>query len=412
MSEITKNKIISAVDKVAFFFFAALIFFLPISKAAIESIFGFIFLCFLIKAVVKRPPLREIKAFFKNSINLAVLIFYILIGISAATSGSLFAKSLGAWFFKWGEGVLLFYFAQVFLNRRKILMLGYVFVFSAALISIDGIYQRIWGVDFIRGFEISFQKIYNFYAIRATFDHYNDFATYCIVAFFIVCAALIKTRKALFKIALAVTSLLLISNTILTFSRGAWVALFAAMIVVALFSNNRKLQVSVLIFVLIFAIFSFLTPAIKDRIMHILDKGGDEGRFGLWHSAFLMFKDAPFFGKGTGLFMDYIGKYSTTAGQYAHNCYVQLLAETGFFGLGSFLCMLAIVVIKGLKKMRFQPDIIFTGLFGALLAFLLHSFFDTQLFTLKLSILFWLLLSFVTIFLKEDSSSDLGLSNT
>jgi hypothetical protein len=60
--------------------------------------------------------------------------------------------------------------------------------------------------------------------------------------------------------------------------------------------------------------------------------------------------------------------------------------------------------------MKKKIDYIITGLFWGFLAFLFHSFFDTHLYSLKLSILFWLLASFLAIYVIKDSRG--GLANS
>lgn len=397
-----KEKIISIIDKAAFFFFGVLVFFLPISKAAIESVFGFIFLCFILRSIFERPTLKSIKSFFKNKINLAVLIFYICIGLSALASAQpLLGKSLGAWFFKWGEGVLLFYFAQVFLTKKKLKVLLTVMAASAFLVCIDGLYQKTTGVDFMRGFGLLTPRGEKFAAVRATFSHYNDFATYLIVMFFVCFGLVIDIKKVWVRISVSLICVLIISNIVLTFSRGAWVSFLAVFVFLGFFFKDKKIRVVFLIFLFLFIIGIIGPPFLRERFLRILGSGADEGRFGLWKSSFMMFKSSPLLGKGLGLFMDYIHEYSTVKGQYAHNCYIQILAETGLLGLLSFLWVISLVLIKGLKKIYRDFEYIFMGLFAGLLAFLAHSFFDTQLYSLQLSILFWVMLSFVTIFLSK-----------
>src|SRR3989338_4051853 len=180
LSGLQKEKIVSFIDKAAVFFFAALIFFLPISNAVIESCFGLIYLSFIARCIFKKPSLEAIKIFFRNRINLSLLVFYIAIGLSMFVSGPLFKKSFHAWFFKWGEGFLLFYFAQVFLNKKQIKFLIGLFLYSALLINIDGLYQVIEGISFIRNYPMLSHN--NISASTATFSHYNDFATYLAVS--------------------------------------------------------------------------------------------------------------------------------------------------------------------------------------------------------------------------------------
>jgi putative inorganic carbon (hco3(-)) transporter len=94
--------------------------------------------------------------------------------------------------------------------------------------------------------------------------------------------------------------------------------------------------------------------------------------------------------------MDFFRQYSSTLIiQYAHNCYLQILAETGLIGLMTFLWFLFELIRNGYKKIKTNNDLISLGLFTGFLAFLIHMFFDTQMYSLKLSMLFWILAAFL-----------------
>src|SRR3989338_6714325 len=237
LSGLQKEKIVSFIDKAAVFFFAALIFFLPISNAVIESCFGLIYLSFIARCIFKKPSLEAIKIFFRNRINLSLLVFYIAIGLSMFVSGPLFKKSFHAWFFKWGEGFLLFYFAQVFIKKQHIKPLIIVFLCSSFLVSLDGIYQKAIGQDFIRNFKLS--QI-NSRAPRATFSHYNDFAAYLAVVVFILFGLLATIKKLLPRLALFSLFLLIFANLFITYSRGAWLSLIIVGILLMMFFTTRK----------------------------------------------------------------------------------------------------------------------------------------------------------------------------
>jgi len=395
MKKEIRQRLIDIIDKVAFFFFAILVFFLPISNAAVESSFGFIFFMFMIRMFLRRPTWKEKLIFFKNRINLSLLIFYICIGLSLAVSGSFFKKSFHAWFFKWGEGVLLFYFAQIFLKNKHVKILLKVFIFSTFIICIDGLYQKISGVDFIRGFELIRQE--NFTAIRASFNYYNDFASFIVAMFFINWGILFYAKKLWLRLFLMCLSLLIIVNLFFTYSRGGWISFLAVYLFLTLISIDRKKKILLISFMIIFILGIISIPSLRERFLFIIKKGGDAGRFEIWKVAILMFKNSPFLGKGIGTFMEYLPKYSNLGSQYTHNCYLQILAETGLLGLISFLWFLQEIIMGCYKKLIKNSDFLLLGIFLGFLAFLIHSFFDTQLYSLKLSILFWILASFLDI---------------
>ncbi len=78
---------------------------------------------------------------------------------------------------------------------------------------------------------------------------------------------------------------------------------------------------------------------------------------------------------------------------YAHNCYLQMAAETGIFGLLIFLWFVA-ALLKGavFKVLKFKDKFLkatLIGIVGGILAYLVHSFVDTHLYSLPLAVLFW-----------------------
>jgi len=116
-----------------------------------------------------------------------------------------------------------------------------------------------------------------------------------------------------------------------------------------------------------------------------------------------MIKERPLFGHGLSTFMGNFPKYGKgyyylTQGiiPYAHNCYLQIAAETGIVGLASFLCLIGtffthtIISLKKIKN-RFYHAVL-SGISAGIIVTLVHSAVDTNLYSLQLSVLFWLML--------------------
>jgi len=395
---------LNLVDKAAFFFFAVMIFFLPTSNAAVEVSLGFIFICFIVKSYLTKATLKDFLKFFKERINLSLLLFFLLIGLSLFFSGPLIEKSLRAWIGKWGQCVLLFFLAQALLKKSDIRKLLYVLAFSAFLICVDGIYQRLFGVDFMRGFEGVSKN--NFYAIRATFNSYNDFACFLITTFFICLSLALTTSNQLLKRSLIFLNLLIITNLILTFSRGGWVSFLIVLLVAPFLISKKEKKGKYILIFLSLLFFLLLIPFTRERFLFIFAKGGDADRFRIWDATFAMFKDSPILGNGLGLFMDKVRNYKNVIPQYAHNCYFQMLAETGLVGFLAFFWFLAELADKTVKAMSKKTDAMLFGLFLSLLAFLTHSFFDTHLYSLRLALFFWMIASFTVILTSENSRNN------
>ncbi len=399
---VPREKIVNIIDKCAFFFFIVLVCFLPISNAGVESSFGFIFLCFIVRIILQKPTRQDLKTFFKNRVNFYLLLFYIAIGLSIFASGLLWTRSLKAWITKWGEGILLFYFAQVFLNKKQIKIILLAMIASAFLLGIDGIYQSVTGMDFLRSRPLKTADSGDL-AITGTFHHYNGFASFLGVLIFVTIGFWGYVKKLWQKLPLFLIFLLLSVNVILTFSRGAWISLLITSLFLIIFINDKRTKIFFLLFLIGFICIILGIPSLRERFFTIAKKGGDANRFKIWKVALTIFKESPLLGRGLGSFMKRLPEYININAQYAHNCYLQILAETGLLGFISFMWFLGEIVHKGFRNLKQKYDSLFFGLFFGLLVFLIHSFFDTQLFTLRLSILFWLLASFVTIYISQPS---------
>lgn len=128
-------------------------------------------------------------------------------------------------------------------------------------------------------------------------------------------------------------------------------------------------------------------------------------RSDLWEDSLRMVLDRPNFGYGPNTFMptffDFgrvirgVNHYSMPT--YAHNCFIQLAAEMGLWGLGSFVWILGSLFQKVIGQLSreagdYNLKLFSAGMLGGTVAFLGHSFVDTNLFSLQLSALFWLMI--------------------
>ena len=77
---------------------------------------------------------------------------------------------------------------------------------------------------------------------------------------------------------------------------------------------------------------------------------------------------------------------------YAHNCYLQIWAESGIFSLLAFLLFLGTIFWKGIRSFLKTHNPLTLGLLCGLFAFLIHSFFDTQFYSVAQSFLLWSML--------------------
>ncbi|MFA5156171.1 MAG: O-antigen ligase family protein [Candidatus Omnitrophota bacterium] len=378
------NRLEAISDRVAEYSLYIMVFFIPISIAALESFFGLALVSFAFKKAI-RPDF----SFLKSRTHLFLLLFFLFNAVSALLSGPFFAKSLEALIFKWTEYILIFLIAEDTLcNRQRIRNFAVIFLFSAFLIGIDGIFQRFSGMDFLRH-RVLFVIEGKLPSISASFSHYNSLGAYLTVALPLAVSLMFYSGlKRIFKSGLIIETALLGTCLLMTSSRGSWLGFTSALFfMLFLRSNGRRLLVLFAIFVAAIT----LIQGLRERAILTFQPRGDADRLIMWETALRIIKGTPFFGKGVGTFMDYFHKYTPELYvQYAHNCFLQLWAETGIFGLLSFLLFIGSILTKSAKLAMRTGDALLLGVAGGIFGFLAHSFFDTNLYGVQLSVLFWM----------------------
>jgi putative inorganic carbon (HCO3(-)) transporter len=267
----------------------------------------------------------------------------------------------------------------------------------------DGIFQQVMGYDLFRG------HIYQ-NRMSASFNHYNNFAGYLEVLFPISISLYVFDQKQ-YKLSFSILSALLGYCLIMTLSRGGYFATFVAcnfMLFFCIFKlksvNYRRLTIGLLFFLnalIIFLIIGILKLPLDLIIERLHMQAGGRLHGGIWSYAFSIFKSRPFLGHGPGSFMLIISKLKTNLSPtYAHNCYLQMLAEIGIFGLISFLLIIVIFFKNTIKSIIRKNDFLLLGFLSGILAYLIHSGFDTHLYSMQLSDFFWIILG-LTIAIKR-----------
>jgi O-antigen ligase len=299
-------------------------------------------------------------------------------------------KSLNALFGKWLQylGIYIIVQDSIIYNRKVVKRGISVFLVGAFFVVFSGLSQYFFGIEFLRGRLIASLNSGN-QAITASFNHYNAFGGYLVVVLSLVIALLLNENR--FRPRTAILSALSIFSTLaifLTFSRGSWLAIALAFIFICFFS---KKHIKWLLPIFLIIIVMLLLPVFQERLFLTFKPGGDSDRFRYWLAAIKMIKDHPFLGMGVGTFMANFSNYLPGCSvSYAHNCYLQIWAETGVFSLISFMLFVCSLIYFGVRKFIVSKDFLLLGLLSGVLGFLAHSFFDTNFYSLRLAVLFWI----------------------
>ncbi|MDZ8055359.1 MAG: IctB family putative bicarbonate transporter [Aulosira sp. ZfuVER01] len=224
-----------------------------------------------------------------------------------------------------------------------------------------------------------------------------------------------------FKKALALTALIVNSAClVLTFSRGGWIGLVAAVLtVMALliywwsvqmppFWRTWSLPIILggLIGILVLAVI-FVEP-VRLRVLSIFADRQDSSnnfRRNVWDAVFEMIHDRPILGIGPGhnafnkIYPLYQRpRYSALS---AYSILLEIAVETGFIGLGCFLWLLIVTLNTGymqmrrLRQLRSVEGFWLIGAIASIVGMLAHGTFDTVWFRPEVNSLWWFLVALI-----------------
>ena len=163
---------------------------------------------------------------------------------------------------------------------------------------------------------------------------------------FVVAGAVKSTGKS--RTLLAGAAMIAGIGIILSFSRAAWIAAGAELIMLAWLGLRRRQRLPVM--VLGATCIALLIPTLMARGTSILSihNGSDSGRLAFWGAGIEMIAQRPFLGTGLGTFQDVYptleGVVHTAATPSPHNLLLHIGAECGLPGLCIFIgCVFSIL---------------------------------------------------------------------
>ncbi len=181
----------------------------------------------------------------------------------------------------------------------------------------------------------------------------------------------------------------------LTFSRGGYLGFFSALffvLIVLSFRISRRKKKKVfwggLIVGLLLPFLLLSSNPVSKRIASIFNiyEGSNQGRLAIWEEAFDLFKDNPLLGVGLGAY-SYEIKPSADYREpiYAHNLYLEFLAEIGIpglvFWLGIMFSAFRTLFRKYLKDKNDKLGVISLALSSSLIWFSVHSLFEMPVYS-------------------------------
>jgi probable O-glycosylation ligase (exosortase A-associated) len=146
----------------------------------------------------------------------------------------------------------------------------------------------------------------------------------------------------------------LLHAVLMTYSRGAMVALLAASPVI-FFRGRNKLQLGMAALAIAIVIPSLAGPEIRARFFSLQsyqEEGSARSRFASWDAAFRIALDYPVFGVGVRNANLYSQQYGADMqGRTIHSQFLQVLADNGFPGLLFYVMVIGSVLLS-LRRVR------------------------------------------------------------
>jgi putative inorganic carbon (hco3(-)) transporter len=383
-----------SIDRYIEYCMIAVAFFLPLSLNGTTFFLLLSTALWLVKMVYYRKVLVRSSPFDKL-IGLLVLLSFASVWVSPDKSFSFYNYS-----HLMGRYVLIYYLVihnvhslgQI--KRMVMALLGATF-----LVNFYGYYQYIFGID-ISAMEWVDDAQFPDLKIRvfSTLKNPNLLASF-LVSMIAIAGGLgfyapdKKVKTALLLLVVSCSACLII-----TYSRGAWISLFAVLAAFG-FWHNRKMFWLLLIVPLLVLL---AHNGVLERVLSIANPTDTSStlRLALWESTWSMISDHPLFGIGWGAYYLVYPNYdffilNGTKIFHAHNMYLNIAAEIGIPAFCVFMLFLwrhAHLALKLCKKSG-NPYIVglMLGSVAAIFGLVVSGLTDYTLFNIQMSMLFWLL---------------------
>lgn len=253
------------------------------------------------------------------------------------------------------------YFLLVFVTGRsvkskseldKIIVL---MVFAGVVSAVYGIYQYAQpGENTFYDYSMKAAGGSNAVRVSSTFGNPNFYAEYLVLLIPIAVALFLTSRNPLRKTLAGAAVVLFTGNLILTYTRGSWLAVGGGMALMSVIASAWFIWV----YLISFGLSILFNPGIAARVISISDiaEGTAAFRIRLWNIAMGIIRDHPLVGVGIGNFYEaftgYVFKQPELSVGWvtygAHNSYLTVWAETGIFGIVSFIAVILVSLKLGI----------------------------------------------------------------
>lgn len=391
------KKIFSFLDVIIYWLIILIPFSVTIAPAAAHTFIGMLIFFFVLKKILKKQWL-----FAATVLNLPISLLFLASFLSFKNTISLGDSFHGMLKLLQNVSILLIC-AEEIRNKNHVIKIVASIILGASFASFDAFWQLAFGKDIIRGREVIVNI--GLKRLTASFPTANALGVYLSATVPLVVGLTLFYFKGKAKALMLIVSALVTGALIFTFSRGTGLGFYFALLFICIVRKNKFFITSL---IALFLIFPLVMPKnIKEwaksvhynPIVFLLNAD----RISIYRNSVNMLMHYPILGVGVNTYCANYSKYKlyeppgaeTASSMYAHNSFLQMVCEIGFFGLGIFLWFLYRLFKLGRRAYVSLGDeylkIVCLCVAACLTAFLINGMTETSLYYGRLVMMFWLL---------------------
>lgn len=344
-------------------------------------------------------PLAAYLILRRQKLVFTVALPFLIIFLFVQFLGTLFARNINEAFNELAvfiiEGVAIYVLITNVVRTRQLLRrILWVLLLAGVVLSVVPLYQQVtgnfdnlyggFGQTSERGFRTGEEDLFGEVRqarLAGAIGEQNRFAQVLLMLVplgLFQFWSLSKQAKALRLLTLLAT-VVIFTGVLLTFSRGAAVAIGLMIFIMALMRLIKWRQLAIVLLIMI--LLPLLLPQYGTRLATLttlpnffspdtnVDDGVFESRTTEMVAAFLVFADHPLIGVGPGMFKYYSATYGDQVNpgvlegtRESHNLFLGIAADHGVLGLISFLGIIGVTLYELLRSRKWlaqhQPDLL------------------------------------------------------
>jgi O-antigen ligase len=300
-------------------------------------------------------------------------------------------------------------------NRHWINACAAAFIIPSAVVAFIGIAEYMLGVAPSGWVDVSLYPDITQRAV-SLFQNPNVLGTYLAALFPMSIMLMLPKFPTKVRILGVISTAYIAVAAALTFSRSAWIAIFAGAIIFAVMVSPRGLLLILPAAVAVVSIALIFPDTVGIRLLNFISQSDSANnyRLAVWNSSWDLLSDTFIHGIGWGeeafrtAYINYAAE-GTQSVMHSHSLYLQIAIQTGVIGLVLFIASVLLIVKKSIFSTSVRSSDASLALFvkaaiSGALSVMIIGIFDYTWYNFRVFFIFWALLAFASAAVKVIES--------